>query len=95
MDVFLSGEKGDFQNPKLQYELLSAKNQAQVDKIYWKYALQSIKDNPKQTILGWMQKFESHLVTIQKVPNLPGRYVLNKESSTINIENERLNWPLI
>ena len=95
MDVFLSGQNGDFANPKLQAELSGARSGAEKDQIYYKYARTSILENPKETVLGWMQKFESHLINIQKVPQLPGRYVYDSTSNSIRIENERLTWPLV
>jgi hypothetical protein len=42
-----------------------------------------------------MQKFESHLVSIQKVPQLPGSYVFDNQTNTIRISNERLSWSLV
>ena len=65
MDVFLSGPNGDFSDPNLARDIAGAKSGAEVDRIYYKYALKSIAENPKETILGWMQKFESHFISIQ------------------------------
>ena len=95
MDVFLSGPNGDFSNLNLNQDLTKAKTEVEVDRIYYRYALDSLKTNPKEAVLGWMQKFESHLISIQKVPNLPGRYVYDSKTNSIIIKDERLTWPLI
>ena len=95
MDVFLSAENGDFSNQELVDKLKKADTPAEEDRAYFSSAISSALKNPKETLLGWMQKFESHLVSIQKVPQLPGRYVLDNDLKVIRIENERLNWSLI
>ena len=95
MDVFLSGADGDFNNLSLKNALVKSNNQATTDKIYFQYAIKSIIDNPKETVLSWMQKFESHLISIQKVPNLPGGYVYNSQDNSIKIMNDRLTWTFV
>ena len=95
MDVFLSGPNGDFSNYNLNRDLAKAKTEAEVDRVYYRYAFDSLIKNPKEAVLGWMQKFESHLISIQKVPNLPGRYVYDSKTNSIIIKEERLSWPLI
>jgi hypothetical protein len=42
-----------------------------------------------------MQKFDSYLFDVQKVPHLPGAYVLNQDDMTIKIADERLSWQLV
>lgn len=95
MDVFLSGPNGEFTKQELKEELSNAKSGAEVDRIYYKFAFRSAIENPMETVLGLMQKFESHLINIQKVPQLPGKYVFDYETNSINIQNERLNWNLV
>jgi len=58
-------------------------------------ALQSIKDNPKEILLGTMQKLDSYIFDVQKVPHLPGEYYLSADAKSIVIGNQRLTWPLV
>lgn len=85
MDVFLS-EKGHMDIPDRVRHL---------DNPYLTMTIDSIKNNPKETILGWMQKFDSYVFDVQKVPHLPGKYYLSEDAKTIVISDERLNWSLI
>ncbi len=94
MDVFLSGPKGIFTeeygvNP--ENYLSGAQSNSELQKA----ALDSALTNKKETLLGWMQKVDSYVFDVQKVPHLPGRYVLDIENKVIKIENERLTWPLV
>jgi hypothetical protein len=94
MDVFLSGENGIFSKEfgvAPDEELTGAEE----NRKYIDAALSSIHENPKETILGWMQKFDSYVFAAQKVPNLPGSYVLDLKENSIQIGDERLNWVLI
>ncbi len=94
MDIFLSGPKGvftsDFGINNKNYE-----NDAQANSEYLKAAIDSANENKKETLLGWMQKIDSYIFDVQKVPHLPGRYVLDAKSQLIKIEDERLTWPLV
>lgn len=94
MDVFLSGPKGIFTeeygvNPE---KYLSG---AQSNSELQKAAIDSALANKKETLLGWMQKVDSYVFDVQKVPHLPGRYVLDIENKVISIQNERLTWPIV
>ena len=62
---------------------------------YTQMALQSIKDNPKEILLGTMQKLDSYIFDVQKVPHLPGEYYLSADAKSIVIGNQRLTWPLV
>ena len=42
-----------------------------------------------------MQKLDSYFFDVQKVPHLPGSYVLDLSTKTIIIEDERLSWNLV
>ena len=42
-----------------------------------------------------MQKFESYFFGVQKVPHLPGEYVLDLKNKKIEIGDERLSWSLV
>jgi hypothetical protein len=42
-----------------------------------------------------MQKFDSYFFDVQKIPHLPGAYVLNQDEQIIEIQEERLTWPLV
>jgi hypothetical protein len=42
-----------------------------------------------------MQKFDSYFFDVQKVPHLPGSYVLDIPTKTIKIQDERLSWNLV
>jgi hypothetical protein len=94
MDVFLGGPKGIF-SPEVKPEFPEGLTAAQENEIYQKAAVESALENKKETILGWMQKFDSYFFDVQKVPHLPGSYVLDLSTKTIKIEDERLSWNLI
>ena len=94
MDVFLSGKNGIFSEKQLG-QLPSNMTQAEENSEYVRMAIQEAVSNPKETILGWMQKFDSQIFDVQKVPHLPGSYVLDPESKTISIEEERLGWVFV
>jgi hypothetical protein len=68
---------------------------AQKNKYYTDQAFLSIKENPKQAILNLMQRIDSYIFISQKVPNSPGKFILNKEGNQISIIDERLSWSLI
>ena len=94
MDVFLSGPNGAFslQNgPRIPKE----STPAEVNSIYQKAAIESALANRKETLLGWMQKFDSYFFDVQKIPHLPGEYVLDQDKKIISIGEERLSWNLI
>jgi hypothetical protein len=94
MDVFLGGPQGIFsQNfrPKFPDKVTPA----QENRIYQEAAIESALSNRKETVLGWMQKFDSYFFDVQKVPHLPGKYVLDLSTKTIKIQDERLTWNLV
>ena len=94
MDVFLSGKNGLFSEKQLE-KLPKNATQAEVNSEYTRMAIREAISNPKETILGWMQKFDSQIFDVQKVPHLPGSYVLDPESKTISIGDERLGWVFV
>lgn len=94
MDVFLSGESGIF-SERFGPEIPEGANEAEMNTLYQKAAIESAKENPKEVLLATMQKFESYFFGVQKVPHLPGSYVLNQSSKTIEIGDERLRWSLV
>jgi hypothetical protein len=94
MDVFLSGPKGIF-TEKYGVNLENQLSGAQANSELQKAAIDSALANKKETLLGWMQKVDSYVFDVQKVPHLPGRYVLDIEKKIIAVENERLTWPLV
>jgi hypothetical protein len=94
MDVFLSGPHGAFSS-SFGPAIPQGSTPAQVNEIYQRAAIDSALTNKKETLLGWMQKFDSYLFDVQKVPHLPGAYVLNQEDMTIKIVDERLSWQLV
>ena len=94
MDVFLSGKNGIFSEKQLG-QLPSNMTQAEENSEYVRMAIQEAVSNPKETVLGWMQKFDSQIFDVQKVPHLPGSYVLDPESKTISIGEERLGWVFV
>jgi hypothetical protein len=94
MDVFLSGDRGIFSEgygPKVP---LGA-TEAEANRIFQKAAIDSAIANPKEILLALMQKFENYFFGVQKIPHLPGSYVLNQDSKSIEIGDERLRWSLI
>ncbi len=94
MDVFLSGPDGAFsvQNgPRIP----EGSTPAEINSIYQKAAVESALTNKKETLLGWMQKFDSYFFDVQKIPHLPGQYVLDQEQDVISIGDERLSWNLV
>ena len=94
MDVFLSGPKGIF-SPGYKPEFPEGATPAEENQLFQEAALNSARANKKETILGWMQKFDSYFFDVQKVPHLPGSYVLDLSTKTIKIEDERLSWNLV
>jgi hypothetical protein len=94
MDVFLSGENGIFslENGPV---IPNGASETESNAIYQKAALDSIRNNPKEFVLNTMQKFESYIFGVQKVPNLPGEYVLDIQNKRIDIVEERMAWSLI
>jgi len=70
-------------------------SEVEMDRAYYSAAISSALTNPKETILGLFQKIDSYFFAVQKIPNLPGEYVLNAEKKQIDILNERKSWPLI
>jgi hypothetical protein len=94
MDVFLSGPNGPFSEkngPKFPEGI----SQAEENSIYARAGLDSLTTHKKETVLGWMQKFDSYFFDVQKIPHLPGAYVLNQDKKIIEIQEERLTWPLV
>lgn len=94
MDVFLSGPNGPFSEkngPKFPEGI----TQAEENSIYGKAGLDSLITYKKESVLGWMQKFDSYFFDVQKVPHLPGAYVLNQDKRIIEIQADRLTWPLV
>lgn len=94
MDVFLSGPNGPF-SEKNGPEFPGGISQAEENSIYAKAGLDSLTTYKKESVLGWMQKFDSYFFDVQKVPHLPGAYVLNQDKRIIEIQDERLTWPLV
>jgi hypothetical protein len=70
-------------------------SESESNSIFQDAAIKSLLDNPKENILATMQKFESYFFGVQKVPHLPGEYVLDIKNKKIDIGNERLSWSLI
>jgi len=62
---------------------------------YTRMAVDSIKDNPKEFTIATMQKIESYIFGIQKIPNLSGDYYLSADGKSIIIAEPRLKWALI
>jgi hypothetical protein len=94
MDVFLSGKNGIFSEeygPKFP----SGSSESESNSIFQEAAIASLLDNPKENILATMQKFESYFFGVQKVPHLPGEYVLDIKNKKIDIGDERLSWSLV
>lgn len=94
MDVFLSGPEGAF-SLKNGPHIPNGSTPAQINSIYQKAAVESAIENKKETLLGWMQKFDSYFFDVQKIPHLPGQYVLDQNQKMILIGDERLSWNLV
>jgi hypothetical protein len=94
MDVFLSGPEGAFSDSSGPV-IPKGSTLAEENRIYQKAAVRSAWENKQESLLGWMQKFDSYFFDVQKVPHLPGTYVLNQQAKIIVIENDRLSWPLV
>lgn len=69
--------------------------EVEMDRAYYAAAISSAIANPKEVILGLFQKIDSYFFAVQKIPNLPGEYVLNAEKKQIEIRDERKSWPLV
>lgn len=94
MDVFLSGPNGAFSEQNVEKIGFSGKL-SEINSQYQKAAISSAVNNKKETLLGWMQKFDSYFFDVQKIPHLPGRYVLDQKAKVIEIREERLTWNLV
>lgn len=94
IDVFVSGPNGAFSVQNGPY-IPKGSTPVEVNSIYQKAAFESALANKKETLLGWMQKFDSYFFDVQRIPHLPGRYVLNQDKKIISIGDERLSWNLI
>jgi hypothetical protein len=94
MDVFLGGPNGIF-SPEHKPKFPEDASGAEENQAFQKAALESMKANKKETMLGWMQKFDSYFFDVQKVPHLPGSYVLDIPTKSIKIQDERLSWNLV
>jgi hypothetical protein len=94
MDVFLSGPNGAFAGVNGPL-IPSGSTPAETNSIYQKAAIDSALSNKRETVLGWMQKFDSYFFDVQKIPHLPGEYILDQEKKIISIGDERLNWNLV
>ena len=89
MDVFLSN-KGH-----MSIDSTSEMNESELNKLYMGRALSSIKENPKETLLGSIQKLDSYIFDIQKIPHLPGEYYLSADGKSIVIGDQRLDWKFV
>jgi hypothetical protein len=89
MDVFLSN-KGH-----MSIDSSSELNESELNKLYVNKALKSIKDNPKETLLGTIQKLDSYIFDIQKIPHLPGEYYLSADAKSIVVGDQRLDWKFV
>ena len=94
MDVFLSGPDGAFSAQNGPH-IPEGSTPAEINSIYQKAAVESALANKKETLLGWMQKFDSYFFDVQKIPHLPGQYVLDQDQKAISIGDERLSWNLV
>jgi hypothetical protein len=91
LDRFLSTEGHMELDPKFSVN----ENDPGYSKQYTRMALSSVRENPKEFVLATMQKIESYIVGVQKVPNLSGAYFLSNDGNSIIIGDERLSWKLI
>ena len=64
-------------------------------KEYTRLAIESLKNNPKEVLLAFLEKVDAYIFDIQKVPHLPGEYFLSEDAKSIEIGNERLSWSLV
>lgn len=94
MDVFLDGQNGPFSN-EFGPDRTSGLSEASLNRLYLDAAKQSLIENPEENFLGLMQKFDSYIFDVQKIPQLPGKYVLNMKSNVIEISDSRLSWSMI
>ncbi len=94
MDVFLSGPDGAFSAQNGPH-IPEDSTPAEINSIYQKAAVESALANKQETLLGWMQKFDSYFFDVQKIPHLPGQYVLDQDQKIIVIGDERLSWNLV
>ncbi len=95
MDAFLAETEHPL--PEIVNRQLSDNpmSEVEMDRAYFAAAISSAINNPKETLLGFFQKVDSYFFAVQKIPNLPGEYVLNSEENRIEIRDERKSWPLV
>ena len=91
IEVFLT--KGQHLELEPKFELST--NDPGRSRQYTRMAVDSIRDNPKEFTIATMQKIESYVFGIQKIPNLSGDYFLSADGKSIIIGEPRLKWALI
>ena len=89
MDVFLSKEG------HMSADASSELNESELNNLYLEIAKKSIIDNPKETLIGTIQKLDSYIFDIQKIPHLPGEYYLSADAKSIVIGDQRLDWKFV
>jgi hypothetical protein len=89
MDVFLSREG------HMSIDASSELSESELNNLYLNKAISSIRDNPKEVLLGSIQKLDSYIFDIQKIPHLPGEYYLSADAKSIVIGDQRLDWKFV
>lgn len=93
VDYLLGGPDGPIESNKINPSV--SPFDAEGNKYYSKLAIKLAIENPKETILGTMQKIDSYIFSSQKIPNLPGYYKLNPTTNEIRTVDSRLHWNLV
>ena len=88
VDVFLA-QDGHMDVPGYKNEDLWSLDFNKIDELFLVQAIKQLKENPASLIQNTISKVDNLFFNFQKVPNLPGKYWLSRDGSTINIDQSQ------
>jgi len=88
VDVFLA-QDGHMDVPGYKNEDLRSLDSHNIDELYLNQAIKQMKENPASFVQNTISKVDNLFFNFQKIPNLPGKYWLSRDGSTINIDQSQ------
>ena len=88
VDVFLA-QDGHMDVPGYKNEDLGSLDYNKIDELFLIQAIKQLKENPASLIQNTISKVDNLFFNFQKIPNLPGKYWLSRDGSTINIDQSQ------
>lgn len=88
VDVFLA-QDGHMDVPGYKNEDLWSLDFNKIDQLFLIQAIKQLKENPASLIQNTISKVDNLFFNFQKIPNLPGKYWLSRDGSTINIDQSQ------